>query len=66
MVERFNHFIGASMKFQIYKDSRGEWRWRIRAANGKIVADSGEGYKNQQDCIDMIRKIVKIEDVEFL
>jgi uncharacterized protein YegP (UPF0339 family) len=22
----------------------GEWRWQLKAANGKIVADSGEGY----------------------
>lgn len=22
-----------------------EWRWRIRAGNGKIIADSSEGYQ---------------------
>lgn len=38
------------MKFVQYKDVRGEWRWRLVAANGKIVADSGEGYKNEADC----------------
>lgn len=32
-----------------YKDARGEWRWTIQAANGNIVADSGEGYKNLTD-----------------
>lgn len=31
-------------KFVIYKDKRGEYRWRFKAANGRIIADSGEGY----------------------
>lgn len=30
--------------FEIYKDAAGEWRWRLRAVNGRIVADSAEGY----------------------
>ncbi len=30
-------------KFEIYKDSRGEFRFRLKAANGEIVA-TGEGY----------------------
>jgi len=43
----------------VYKDNRGEWRWRLRASNGRIIADSGEGYKNKQDCehgIDLVKK----------
>jgi len=27
----------------------GEWRWRLRATNGEIIA-SGEGYHSRQDC----------------
>jgi uncharacterized protein YegP (UPF0339 family) len=38
-------------KCEIYKDSKGEWRWRKTAANGKIVGSSAEGYKNQADCV---------------
>jgi uncharacterized protein YegP (UPF0339 family) len=30
--------------FHTYQDGAGEWRWQLKAANGKIVADSGEGY----------------------
>jgi uncharacterized protein len=33
------------MKFVVYKDRKGEWRWRLIAANARKVADSGEGYK---------------------
>lgn len=33
--------------FEIYQDSKKEWRWRLRARNRKILADSGEGYKRK-------------------
>jgi hypothetical protein len=26
------------------------WRWRIRASNGRILADSGEAYGRLRDC----------------
>ena len=32
---------------QIYRDRLGEWRWRWRAGNNRIVADSGEGYSSR-------------------
>lgn len=32
-----------------YTDKKGEHRWRAMAANGKILADSSEGYKNKED-----------------
>ena len=32
------------MKCEIYPDKKGEWRWRLVARNGRIIADSGEGY----------------------
>lgn len=35
---------------EFYQDDSGEWRWRAVAPNGRIVADSGEGYKNRGDC----------------
>jgi uncharacterized protein YegP (UPF0339 family) len=33
--------------FEVYKDKGGEWRWRMIASNGRIVADSGEGYSSK-------------------
>jgi amphi-Trp domain-containing protein len=30
--------------FEVYEDSAGEHRWRLRHDNGNIIADSGEGY----------------------
>jgi len=39
------------MKIRIYKDKRGEWRWRMVARNGRIVADSGEGYTTKRGAV---------------
>lgn len=46
-------------KFQIYKDSKNEYRWRFRADNGRIVADSAEGYTTKQGCEDGIAIVKK-------
>ena len=46
-------------KFTIYKDNAGEFRWRFRANNNEIVADSSEGYRNKADCrhgIDIVKE----------
>lgn len=31
-------------KLKFTQDKRGLWRWALIAANGKCLADSGEGY----------------------
>lgn len=41
-----------------YKDSAGEWRWRlVDAASNKIIGASTEGYKNLSDCRDNARRL---------
>jgi uncharacterized protein YegP (UPF0339 family) len=35
--------------FEIYRDHAHEWRWRLRSANGRVIADSGESYTRQGD-----------------
>lgn len=47
------------MKIEIYKDSRGEWRWRLRSRNGKIVADCGEGYKTKSSVKKAVIRFVE-------
>jgi len=46
-----------NMKFELYKDAKGEFRWRIRAGNNRIIGASGEGYTNKTDCLDAIDRI---------
>ncbi|HEY4583525.1 MAG TPA: DUF1508 domain-containing protein [Lysobacter sp.] len=42
------------MKFEIYRSGSNllslQWRWRLVAANGEIIADSAEGYVSKFDC----------------
>lgn len=37
------------MKIHVYQDLRGEWRWRLVAANGRVVADGSEGYSTKEN-----------------
>jgi uncharacterized protein len=39
------------MTYWVYKDAQGYWRWYLEAANGKKIANSGEGYYNEADCL---------------
>jgi uncharacterized protein len=44
--------------FELFKDRQGQFRWRLKASNGKIIADSGEGYVQKSDCqhgIDLVK-----------
>lgn len=48
--------------FELYVDDKGEWRWRYRAANYKIIADSAEGYHNYDDAkhgMELMRECFK-------
>jgi len=40
--------MGRKQRFELFQDAAGEWRWRLVASNGKIIADSGEGYSSKQ------------------
>jgi uncharacterized protein YegP (UPF0339 family) len=37
-------------EFEIYKDANLEFRWRFKANNGKMLAESAEGYNNPAYC----------------
>lgn len=45
-------------KFEVYKDKAGEYRFRLKAANGQIIA-VGEGYKALAGCLNGIESIKK-------
>ena len=44
------------MRFELFVDKRGKWRWRSRARNGKITATGAEGYNRKRDCREAIEK----------
>jgi uncharacterized protein YegP (UPF0339 family) len=54
-------------KFQIYEDNKGEFRWKLRAANNRAIADSAEGYKNKRDCllgIQLVRRLSQTAEIK--
>lgn len=54
------------MKFELYEDKAGEWRWRLVAKNGKTIADSGEGYHGQGNArraLKTVRKAIADADI---
>jgi uncharacterized protein YegP (UPF0339 family) len=47
------------LTFEIYKDRGGEYRWRLKAANGKILAVPEDAYKSHagaKEAVENIRK----------
>jgi uncharacterized protein YegP (UPF0339 family) len=45
------------LKFEVYQDNAKEYRWRLKAANGEILATSGQGYKAKADCKHGVERI---------
>lgn len=45
-------------KFEVYVDKAGEYRFRLTATNGQIIA-TGEGYKSKAGCMNGIESIKK-------
>jgi len=45
-------------KFEMYLDKAGEYRFRLTATNGQIIATS-EGYKAKANCLNGIESVKK-------
>ncbi len=45
-------------KFEVYVDKAGEYRYRLKATNGQIIA-VGESYKSLSNCLNGIESVRK-------
>ena len=45
-------------KFEIYKDKAGEFRFRLKAGNGQIIA-VGERYTTHANCVNGVESVKK-------
>ena len=45
-------------KFEVYKDKKGEFRFRLKAKNGQIIASS-EGYSKVDSCLKGVASVQK-------
>jgi uncharacterized protein YegP (UPF0339 family) len=44
------------MRIEIYKAADG-WRWRLKAANHRIVAESGEAYVGRREVLRAVNRV---------
>ena len=45
-------------KFEVYEDKAGEFRFRLKATNGQVIAVS-EGYKAKASCLNGVESVKK-------
>lgn len=45
-------------KFEVYQDTKGDYRFRLKAGNGQVIA-TGEGYTTKKACMNGIASIRK-------
>ena len=50
-------------KFEIYKDKRGEFRFRLKSSNGQTIL-TGEGYSAKAGCDNGIASVKKNSTIE--
>jgi uncharacterized protein YegP (UPF0339 family) len=58
---------GMTAKFELYKDTKGEFRWRLMAGNGQTIAIGGEGYTTKDKAkagIESVKKNAPTAPVE--
>ena len=48
----------ATPKFEVYKDAKSKCRWRLKAANGEVIA-TGEAYESMSSCKNGIASVKK-------
>ena len=46
---------------EIYKDKKGEFRWRIVSHSGEIIGASCEGYSSKQSCENNLKTITNLK-----
>ena len=46
--------------FEVYKDKSGQFRWRLRMQNTKVIATSGEGYKEKDSAMKAIESVKRV------
>lgn len=45
-------------KLEVYKDRKKEWRWHIKRC-GRIIAESGEGYKRKGTMMRVFHRMIE-------
>ena len=46
-------------KFELYEDKAGEYRFRLKAGNGEVIALASEGYSSKASALKGIESVRK-------
>lgn len=49
--------MGRVRRARIYRDASGQWRYSVKAGNGRVVAASEEGFRNRSTAERRVEKI---------
>lgn len=53
-------------KWELYQDKSGEYRFRLKAGNGEVIALSSEGYSSKSSALNGIDSIRRNADAEVV
>lgn len=49
------------IRYELFTDVAGQWRFRVKAPNGEVIATS-EGYSKRVDAEDTVKMLVRAMD----
>ena len=53
--------------FRVYQDSRGAWRWELRARNKVVIAKAPTGYPTKHECLSALESVrANVGDAEVV
>jgi uncharacterized protein YegP (UPF0339 family) len=52
-------------KFELYQDKGGDWRFRLKAGNGEVIA-TGQGYASKSGALNGIDSVRRNADSEVV
>jgi uncharacterized protein YegP (UPF0339 family) len=58
--------IGRQPKFEVYKVRKGKYRWRLKAANGQVIALSDESFaseSNAREAVETVQRTVPLSEI---
>lgn len=47
----------STTSFEVYKDKKEHYRWRLIAKNGETVAEGGEGFTEKHTAMNAVKKL---------
>ena len=50
--------MGKPDRAEIYQAANGQWSWRLKACNGRIICTPGEQFTRRRDAVRSARRVL--------